>query len=770
MRDPALYRDRTSSMFGPDVLVEEIRDRVPGDGWDPNTADGEPEPEVHPLDSEPMLELHRQLLGHYARELDLQAENRKQMAEDEAFYDGDQWTAEEIAILEERGQVPLVYNVTKTAVDWVLGSQRRQPLDYAILPRRKDGSSHAERKTELMKYLSDVNDAPMHVADAFAEQVKAGLSWLECGVRAGAEEPLYERFESWRNILHDSSARDRDLEDGRYIFRTRWIDVDRARAMFPHRVGVLARCAETVIGGAGLTSQGDMAMDQREAVHQWADVLLSSATEWAATRERVRLIEGWYRTPEETETIVGGDFTGEVYDPRSEGHNADLEEGRATLRSKVRERVRVGIFCEGGMLWEGPSPYRHNRLPFTPLWGNRRASNGLPYGLVRGIAPIQRDVNKRGSKMLFHLSAQRVIAEKGSVDSVEALREESQRPDAVILYKRGCAPPSIAADYQIAAAHAEMMSRGIDLIQQTSGVTDENMGRATNATSGRAILARQEQGQLTTSGYYEALAYARKHHGEKILCNIEQFMDEERQFRVTGKTGQAEFVTINDANPDDDNHITRTKANFVVAERDYRSTERQATMQNLMENLTRIAPAAPELIPAILDIVVDVSDIPHREEIVKRIRAVTGQPDPDADPNVPDPQMEARKAAADAQAALEARGAMAQIAGAEARAQETQARAMKALADAGWSASRAAQYQSEAEQREVEKFRASIEAAILLGQNPGIQIGSVADLIMQAADARAIARTPTPSPPGPQDASPLQAQDAALMPMQPATL
>lgn len=776
-RDPSSYRSQSTEMFGSNTgFVTHERDQGPGDSWSEGT-DVEEEVVAHPLDEPEVVEQHARLMGHYSRELERQSLNRLQMAEDEAFYDHDQWTAEERAILEDRGQMPLVYNVTQTAVNWVLGSQRRQPLDYAVLPRRKQGSAHAERKTEILKYLADVNDSAVHTAEAFAEQVKAGLGWLECGVTDDdGNEPLYERHESWRFILHDSASREPDFSDGRYIFRIRWTDTDRAMKMFPERKYLVESSAETVFGGAtaSRTGSGDGPMDEMEAASQTFGSMLGGYGNWSASRDRVRLIEAWYRTPMEVDVVSGGDFTGEIYDPRSDGHLDDIESGRATLRRRIRERVMVAIMCDSGMLWHGESPYRHNMFPFTPVWGYRRASDGLPYGLIRGVRDIQRDVNKRASKNLFHLSAQKTMVQKGAVDDIEILREESQRPDAIIEYNAGYPPPSTMPEVQLASAHAELMSRGINMIQQISGVTDEQMGRESNATSGKAILARQEQGALTTSRYYENLAFARKTHGMKILVNIEQFMDSERQFRITGKSGGKEFIAINDDNPDDDNQITRTKADFVVTERDYRATERQASMQLLMENLARMAPAMPGLAPAILDLVVDASDIPNRDEIVKRIRAITGQTDPEAEEDQNDPEVMAKKEAAAIEAQMMMRARDAEIGGIEAQAAERQAKALKAAADAALSNVKARETESQAELHELSKFEVAVRAATALAAMGGV--GEAADMIMRAAELRASALSPqgkapvglpAPAPEiQPQEAAYLPAQDAPQQPMQ----
>jgi hypothetical protein len=171
------------------------------------------------------------------------------------------------------------------------------------------------------------------------------------------------------------------------------------------------------------------------------------------------------------------------------------------------------------------------------------------------------------------------------------------------------------------------------MIQQASGVTDELLGRKTNATSGVAIQRRQDQGSLATAKLFDNLLYASQVHGEKLLANIEQFMDDEKQFRITNKRGKYDYVSVNDGLPEND--ITRTKADFIISEGAWHATIRQAAADELMEAMTRLP---PEVSIMLLDLAVENMDLPNREEIVARIRSVTGQFDPDAETPTPEDQ------------------------------------------------------------------------------------------------------------------------------------
>ena len=68
-----------------------------------------------------------QMLCRYIDERDYQADNRVEMATDQDFRDGIQWTEEEIQTLRDRNQAPLVYNKIKPAMAWITGSLITSP-------------------------------------------------------------------------------------------------------------------------------------------------------------------------------------------------------------------------------------------------------------------------------------------------------------------------------------------------------------------------------------------------------------------------------------------------------------------------------------------------------------------------------------------------------------------------------------------------------------------------------------------------------------------
>lgn len=586
------------------------------------------------LDTPPFIALHSRLKQLWLTESMRQRDNRVNMAIDEDFYDGIQWTEEEMATLRERGQAATVLNVISQTINWITGTERRGRSDFKVLPRRQDGEAGAIRKTELLKYMSDVTDLPFLRSRAFKDAVVAGVGWLEdCLAEDEDTEIITTRYETWRNMLWDSASVDLGLRDCRYVIRMKWLDVDVALSRYPDRQDVIRNSVGNN-GGPGEYLFADEVADQMEYDREQSIPGMGNGS--GNIRPRVRVIEIWYRTPQATQVLAGSEFHGEVFDPYSPGHVAAVNNGQAEIRTRNIMRMSCAIFASNGILWAGASPYRHNEYPFTPLWAYRYGRNQLPYSIVRGLKHLQEDINKRFSKSLFILSTNKVIVEKGAIPNMQEFMREVNRPDGVIQVGDGkMAAIKLDVDREMAPAHLDLMKTEMAMVQTVGGVTDEMMGRTTNATSGTAIQSRQSQGMMVTAEVFDNLRLSFKLQGEKQLSLVEQFFTEKKQFRITNSRGQPQYVTINDGLPEND--ITRTKADYVIGEADWRITVRQSMADALMD-LVKNLPGPVAL--TLLDLVVEEMDLPNADEIVKRIRQVTGMQDPDQNNVTPEQQAE----------------------------------------------------------------------------------------------------------------------------------
>lgn len=611
------------------------------------------------------------------RETWLQASNRAQMALDADYFDDRQYmglTEEEIAEMEERGQSFLQFNEIKPAVLWITGAEKRAKYDWRIAPRSEDDVEPAIRKTKLVKYIQDVNNATWKRSAAFEQMVKTGVGWTEVSYRPdpySGEWRIHIDNVHWREIMRDSTDRSQDMSGSRYLIRTRIVDKEEAQAWFPKKsVEIEAECQERddleqelenealVANGMNVTYGGSLSINRMR---------------YGEGRMAVRLWEVWYRKTTRVKILRGeGALAGAVFDGNDPRHVQAVQQGMVEVVDSIRPQMHVAITTRNHLLVDSISPYQHNRFPYVPRIAFIDDRNGNPYGVIRSMRDPQDDLNKRRNKALFLLSTRRVIADDDAVQDWTALEDEVARPDSIIKKKRG-SQLEIAENLQLASSHVEFGMQDSAYIRQVSGVTGENLGLPTNATSGIAIQARQEQGTIITTNLFEANALGMQLEGELTLSLIEQFLTEPMQFRITGDRNRPEFVAVNDGTPETD--ITSNKADFIVDRQDYRTTVRAALAEQLLTVAGQVAQHTgnPMMGMAMVEMAVDLSDLPNKKDILSHMRRVSGTPDPDEPPEQRQQREQQQQAEQQRQAQIAERKIMAEIAKMEAEASKAQA-------------------------------------------------------------------------------------------------
>jgi hypothetical protein len=667
-------------------------DQVLGEAADPTTekvgTDLAEKPN-DPLDGREARALHRKLMSWFYFERDRQAANRMEMAIDHDFYDGEQWDEETLATLEDRRQLPVVYNEVAPMCDWMIGTERRNKVDWKVLPRSPDDVKLADVKTQTLKYVADVNHVAHNRSRAFADSIKVGIGWLDDGVRGDpTADPLYSRWEDWRVVLHDSTAFDYLGDEGRYNFKWRWVDADVACLMFPKRAGKIKSAVEDWAHEIdSLVDEMDWQTPGSDATFAKRSGTLSPLTGTTvavdAQRERVRLIECQYREPATVKFVGDGPLRGALFDERDQVLTKIVAEKGYSIVDRLTMRVHVAVFTEADMLYMGPSPYRHNKFSRTPIICYMKGRDRQPYGMVRRVRTVQQDINKRASKANWLINTNQLIGDENAFEDWENAREEAQDPQGVLPHRVG-AKVEIRRDAEAAKGQLDMMQIGVQAIQRNS-VSNENLGRQTNATSEVAIRARQLQGSVTTTEPFDNLRHAVKAQGEKQLSLVEQFYTEEKVLRLTGGKGPIQWLRINEPEVQPDgsvrwlNDVTASMADFIVEEADYAGTLRQVMFDSLVQLSQRLP---PEVALKLLRMAFEYSDLPNKDEIADEIRRLTGEADPEKELTPEEKQAQEQAQAAQAEAAeLQRQLAIATLQEQQGKAREVQAKAEKLLAE-----------------------------------------------------------------------------------------
>jgi hypothetical protein len=182
-------------------------------------------------------------------------------------------------------------------------------------------------------------------------------------------------------------------------------------------------------------------------------------------------------------------------------------------------------------------------------------------------------------------------------------------------------PPSGIIQAKIGAA---------DDIKSATGQFDASLGQKSNETSGRAIMARQREGDTATYHYIDNLSKAVRQLGRILVDLIPKIYDTQRIARVLGEDGEVDTVQVDPSQPQavveqqsPDGSIKRIY-NLGVGRYDVVSTVGPSfttKRQESVQAMTEMVQGNPQLWTLMGDLMVRNMDFPGAEEMAKRLKA-----------------------------------------------------------------------------------------------------------------------------------------------------
>lgn len=168
-----------------------------------------------------------------------------------------------------------------------------------------------------------------------------------------------------------------------------------------------------------------------------------------------------------------------------------------------------------------------------------------------------------------------------------------------------------------------------DDIKAETGQYDASLGARGNETSGRAIMARQREGDTATYHYVDNLGRAVRHIGRIVLDMIPKIYDTQRIARILGEDGDIANVTIDPQAPqalakvkDDRGEIQRIFNPNIGLYDVYVSTGPSFSTRRVeaVEAMTQMVQANPQLMQVIGDQLVKNMDWPGADEMAERLK------------------------------------------------------------------------------------------------------------------------------------------------------
>lgn len=311
----------------------------------------------------------------------------------------------------------------------------------------------------------------------------------------------------------------------------------------------------------------------------------------------------------------------------------EIVRGREVMRKKVTQRIMTGF----EILETNPWPGRY--IPIVPVYGDEFNLDGKRHlrSLIHNAVDAQKMHNfwRTTSTELVAL-APRVpwVGEEGSFNAdPDGWATANTVSHAFLEYTKGKQPPvRQPLDFGPAAGAMQEALMAADDMKSIIGIHDASLGAKSNETSGRAIMARQREGDVSTFHFIDNLTRAIRHLGMIILDLIPHVYTEERVIRVVGEDDNVREVTINAQGLEETDEggavlalhdLTTGKYDLVAKAGPSYTTQREETAYQMTEALRNYPIAAPVLLP----IVAKNSDWPDADKLAERLEAMA-PPDP----------------------------------------------------------------------------------------------------------------------------------------------
>jgi hypothetical protein len=172
-----------------------------------------------------------------------------------------------------------------------------------------------------------------------------------------------------------------------------------------------------------------------------------------------------------------------------------------------------------------------------------------------------------------------------------------------------------------------------DDIKSILGMFDASLGKQSNETSGRAILARQRESDTSTFHFIDNLSRAIRHLGRVVIDLVPHVYSGPRILRIVGEDGESKNVPVNQPvpNPQADPQaletqqaldkvydLTTGRYDVVVDTGPGFNTKREEAAVQMTE-LIRAYPAAAQVM---MDLLAKNLDWPGADEIAERFKAM----------------------------------------------------------------------------------------------------------------------------------------------------
>jgi hypothetical protein len=475
-----------------------------------------------------------------------------------ALYDlkaGRQWDPMDRKQLEDELRPVVTFNVAGKFLDAVEGLQINNRQEVRYYPRELGDAQANELLTGAVAWARDLCDLEDEESDAFGDAILTGMGWIECYLDKNNEPPgmpCGERRDPLE-MYWDPGARKKNLSDGQYVIRIRYMTRDEYAAEFGEAMPL------ATFDAADIGNDEDPLQQLAERPEDYGTGSRSPGLTVRQGRTPVAHYEFW-RLEKRMRVEIQGAPPEYQLPPMSELREADwaniepLLQGLAPMgvtyrAARLDRRVYYRAFIAPDGLRElEESPYQRG-FTFHAITGKRDRNSNLWYGIGRAIVDPQKWVNKFFSSLLYQVMTNAkggLLAEEGAFADPRKAESEWAKPNSIVYVRPGTLVQG-KIQQKDPARYPEGMDRlmqfALSALPETSGLNMELLGLADRVQAGVVEAQRKQSAMAIIAWAFDAMRRYYRTMGRQMATYLIDYVPEQTLVRVNGEQG-AQYVPL----------------------------------------------------------------------------------------------------------------------------------------------------------------------------------------------------------------------------------
>ena len=547
-------------------------------------------------------------LERYGESKEVTSENRRWHREDTRFArDADQWPDRVRKQREQESRPVLTINKMPAFIRQVVNEARQNRPSIAVHPVDNDADPDTATVIDgLIKSIERQSNADVAYDTAIDHAVTGGFGFFRIGIDYCHADSFdlecrIERVPNALMVHWDPSSTAFDASDWDFAFVSEFMSEDQFEAQYP---------------GKAPTSFMDTEDDKDQTL-----------------ADQLRLVEYWRREQMTRKIVLLSNgrvmreelLTEEVMAELAMASVEPLREREAEYH-KVTRQILSGTDVLSEEDWPGDT------IPICPVWGDEVMVDGRRQfrSMIRDARDAQTMFNfwRSATTELVALAPRApFIGPQGFTKGNEVQWETANTRSHATLEYAGQIPPQRQSFAGVPAGALQEALNASDDMKSIIGIYDSSLGARSNETSGRAIMARQREGDTSNFHFIDNLTRGIRYAGSVLVDIIPSVYSARQTIRIVGEGETQKVARLTQENPSEEQSMSGQERLYNIGVGLYDvtvnagpsyATQRQETREILIEMLR----ARPDLGAVVGDILMKSMDFPEAEKVAKRLSAL----------------------------------------------------------------------------------------------------------------------------------------------------